>query len=678
MVRNFWKPAILLTLSSTIAFGQTDSLTLSSGVVSPGGTTSLNLSLAAVAGSSPAGVQWTFSYSPSAIVSLSVSAGAAATAAGKSVSCAGSPGTYMCLLSGLNANTIQNGVAAIVTVTISPGTTATSIGITNALGASAAGTNIPITATGGSITTVVLPGLTLLVCNPSTVNSGASSTCTVTLNQAAPTGGSSVALTSSNAALTIPASVTVPANATSACFTATAGTISTTQNATITATLNGSSQTASLSLVPALSVTALACSPTSLDAGSSSSCTVTLSAAAGSGGVSVSLSSNSSVLTVPTSVTVPSSSTTAEFTVDAENGPPSGQSAAILTASLNGTSQSASFTVIICPCSVWASTAQPLNPVSTNKKAIEVGMKFTSDVSGYITGVRFYKGSTNTGTHLGNLWTSTGTLLATVTFTDETASGWQTAYFPSPVAIVANTMYVVSYHAPQGHNAADNGYFTNGGVNSSPLDALADGQSGPDGVYVYGSSAFPSTGASATNYWVDVVFNTSQTIGTATPVSLWTPANTPNNPAESTSNAADLGMTFLSDVPGYVTGLRFYKSTKNTGTHIGYLWTSTGTMLGSVTFTNESASGWQQANFASPVPVNANTAYVISYWSPKGHYADDAGYFATSGATNLMLYAPPDGQYGSNGSYNASDAFPTSECGATNYWVDVVFTTAIQ
>lgn len=304
-------------------------------------------------------------------------------------------------------------------------------------------------------------------------------------------------------------------------------------------------------------------------------------------------------------------------------------------------------------------------------------MKFTSDATGFITGVRFFKGTTNTGTHLGNLWSSTGTLLGTVTFVDETPSGWQLAYFPSPVAVVANTTYVVSYHA-QGHNAADNGFFTNAGVNNAPLHALADGQSGADGVYVYGSSAFPTMGATGTNYWVDAVFNTAPAIGTATPVSVWAPKNVPKNPAASTSHAADLGLTFLSDVPGYITGLRFYKSSKNTGKHVGYLWTSTGTQLGSVTFTNESASGWQQANFPSPIAINANTPYVISYWAPKGYYADDIGYFATSGITNQTLYAPPDGQYGANGSNNASNAFPTSECGATNYWVDVVFTTAIQ
>jgi hypothetical protein len=144
------------------------------------------------------------------------------------------------------------------------------------------------------------------------------------------------------------------------------------------------------------------------------------------------------------------------------------------------------------------------------------------------------------------------------------------------------------------------------------------------------------------------------------------------------AQSEELGLTFLPDVPGYITGVRFYKSSTNLGQHIGYLWTDTGTLLASVTFTNETASGWQQANFATPVPINANTPYVVSYWSPEGHYADDAGYFATSGITNQMLYAPPNGQYGPNGSYATSKTFPASSSSSSNYWVDVVFTTAIQ
>src|SRR5262245_58168097 len=74
-----------------------------------------------------------------------------------------------------------------------------------------------------------------------------------------------------------------------------------------------------------------------------------------------------------------------------------------------------------CPCSVWPSSATPANPLVNDPSAVELGMKFRSDDNGNITGVRFYKGgATNGGTHVGHLWTSSGTLLGTVTFTNET------------------------------------------------------------------------------------------------------------------------------------------------------------------------------------------------------------------------------------------------------------------
>ena len=44
--------------------------------------------------------------------------------------------------------------------------------------------------------------------------------------------------------------------------------------------------------------------------------------------------------------------------------------------------------------------------------SVELGVKFTSDSTGAITGIRFYKAATNTGTHIGSLWTAGGTLLA--------------------------------------------------------------------------------------------------------------------------------------------------------------------------------------------------------------------------------------------------------------------------
>ena len=71
-------------------------------------------------------------------------------------------------------------------------------------------------------------------------------------------------------------------------------------------------------------------------------------------------------------------------------------------------------------------------PTDGDPSSVEVGMKFQSSVYGTVTGIRFYKAAGNTGTHIGSLWTAERQLLAQVTFTNETASGWQTRVVREP------------------------------------------------------------------------------------------------------------------------------------------------------------------------------------------------------------------------------------------------------
>ena len=182
---------------------------------------------------------------------------------------------------------------------------------------------------------------------------------------------------------------------------------------------------------------------------------------------------------------------------------------------------------------IFSTTATPTRQDDGPDSPVEVGVKFTSDVAGTITGIRFFKSSTNTGTHVGNLWSSTGTKLASATFTGETASGWQQVTFATPVPIQANTVYVASYHTNVGHYADDDGYFSVAHSNGH-LTALADGATGPNGVYGgpngvyrYGSgSGFPTTGYLKTNYWVDVVFQPSAGASAAAPTASLLTAGT--------------------------------------------------------------------------------------------------------------------------------------------------------
>jgi hypothetical protein len=396
--------------------------------------------------------------------------------------------------------------------------------------------------------------------------------------------------------------------------------------------------------------------------------------------------------------------------------------------------------------------------------SVELGVKFTSDVSGTVTGVRFYKAAANTGTHVGSLWTASGALLAQATFTNETASGWQQVNFSSPVTITANTTYVVGYLTPSGHYSAASAGFSSAGVNNPPLHALANSVSA-DGVYAYSStSVFPSNTFNATNYYIDVTFTPTPQVSeapgaptgvSATPatsqalVSWIAPASNGGSPitgytvtpfigataqtplqvaASATSleitgltngtgytfkvtaknaigtgpsstsgaitpqdtifdfatptvndsgdtSATEVGVKFTSTVSGLATGIRFYKALANTGTHIGSLWSANGALLAQASFTNETASGWQQVNFASPVTILPGTTYTAAYLAPSGHYSATSAAFASVGVENGPLQAlansvSADGVY----AYSATSTFPTSTYNATNYYVDLTFT----
>ncbi len=532
-----------------------------------------------------------------------------------------------------------------------------------------------------------------------------------------------------------------------------------------------------------------------------------------------------------------------------------------------------------CPCSIWPASATP-DRTDPDRSAVEVGVKFRASAAGYVTGIRFYKPAESTGTHVGSLWTRTGTRLANVTFTNETTSGWQQALFSQPVPVTANTTYVASYHTPSRY-ATTSGYFTTP-TTRGPLTALQDGTDGGNGVYRYTATpgAFPDQTFKGENYWVDVVFEntpandtTKPTLTARTPAPgatgvavnatpsatfsepvqqstvsftvsgpdgavqattaydaatrtatrtpssalqpgtaytaavsgakdtagnlmdpvTWTfttaaadttkPAVTARVPAPDATNVAtgstvsatfdepvqagtisftlrdagggpvtattaydaatrtvrltpgtalaggttytaslsgatdpsgntmepvtwsfttatsafscpcsiwpgtatpqrtdpdrdavELGVKFRASTDGYVTGIRYYKPAESTGTHVGSLWTRTGTRLANVTFTNETTSGWQQALFSQPVPVTANTTYVASYHTPS-RYASDSNYLTTA-TTRGPLTALADGTDGGNGLYRYSStpgAFPDQSFRSENYWVDVVF-----
>lgn len=560
-----------------------------------------------------------------------------------------------------------------------------------------------------------------------------------------------------------------------------------------------------------------------------------------------------------------------------------------------------------CPCRVFLASETPANPDNNDGQPIELGMKFRATVDGLVTGVRYHKGTAwTTGTRTGHLWSYPGgAQLAEVTFTGESASGWQEAAFSTPVAVTAGVTYVVSVFSSSGHYGFDVSYFASA-LDRAPLRALANGEDGPNGVYNYGAAGYPTSAFNASNYWVDVVFDTGPdttppavvstvpanlatgvlptaavsatfdealdpaTVSTSTfelrdagsalvpatvaydaptrtatltpgmalapdatytatlrgggadprikdvagnalaadatwsftiappdvsppavvatlpapaatgvatnatveavfdealapatvnattfelrdstgapvpaavaynvylqtavltpaaalapyatytatlkggpadprvkdlagnalaadetwsfttgdafgcPCTVFQPTDVPAEVDVTDSQPLELGMKFRATTSGWATGVRFYKGALNTGTHTGHLWTSAGALLASTTFSGETASGWQQASFASPVAITAGQTYVVSYHSPS-YFSVSTQYFGAA-VVNGPLRALADGEDGTNGvyAYSATPAFPTQSGNApyhqSNYWVDVVFETEV-
>lgn len=166
--------------------------------------------------------------------------------------------------------------------------------------------------------------------------------------------------------------------------------------------------------------------------------------------------------------------------------------------------------------SIWGGAKPAGVKLLKNTRAVELGTRFTATMAGKATGVRFYKLKGMKGKHVGTLWSSSGKKLARVTFTKESASGWQSAKFSKAVALKARTAYVVSYHVVKGGKYARTTKYA-GGSTTSALKLPAT----KTAVYRHKTtSAFPKTAApSSAVYWVDVtVAPQSATASVAKPV----------------------------------------------------------------------------------------------------------------------------------------------------------------
>ncbi len=200
------------------------------------------------------------------------------------------------------------------------------------------------------------------------------------------------------------------------------------------------------------------------------------------------------------------------------------------------------------PFTVFAPNAGPAGPGGNDGTAIELGMKFRTDVDGVVTALRYFKRAGATGTRTGSLWTSTGTLLGREVFAGETASGWQEVALTTPVPVLAGTTYVVSYFSSSGDYVSTlQGLQTT--VGTGLVHGLADGIDGGNGLFLYtGTPSLPTQSFQASNYWADVVFDRRHTL-TATSAGNGSVARVPDLRSYAHGTSVDVTATAA---PGHV------------------------------------------------------------------------------------------------------------------------------
>lgn len=194
------------------------------------------------------------------------------------------------------------------------------------------------------------PGVLSVAVNPNMVTGGDASRGTVGLTAAAPSGGTSVALSSSSTDVaTVPASVTVAAGETTATFTVSTSAVTVSTDVTISASAGGSSDTAILTVAPGSgggTLASLAIDPDQVVGGETATGTATFEAAADTETTVTLTSSDESVATAPESVPVPAGATTATFAVTTLPNTTGVGQFAVISGHAGGVTRSASITTV--------------------------------------------------------------------------------------------------------------------------------------------------------------------------------------------------------------------------------------------------------------------------------------------------------------------------------------------
>jgi hypothetical protein len=162
--------------------------------------------------------------------------------------------------------------------------------------------------------------------------------------------------------------------------------------------------------------------------------------------------------------------------------------------------------------------------------------------------------------------------------------------------------------------------------------------------------------------------------------SLFTTQTPVNENAADAGSSYSLGTLVVPSANGSVTGIRWrFPNTLPSGAVsvalFAYVDESTGTLLGSGTFTSPVAGTWNTAA-TTPVSASAGQVLVAQIWTPD-RYVVSGGFFTGTPLVSPggYLAAPADSGSGHNGRFHdgASPVYPDGSFNGSCYFVDVVF-----
>ena len=152
------------------------------------------------------------------------------------------------------------------------------------------------------------------------------------------------------------------------------------------------------------------------------------------------------------------------------------------------------------------SSLTPASTYTDGPNGDELGMKFITTQPGQINAIRFYKVGGENGQHIGRIWALDGSVLLTsVPFSNETTTeGWQEQVLSSPLAINADTKYVVTVNSNHAYGAT-HGELLNQ-ITQGSISSVADGANGVYGPVSPASPVLPANSYQNSDYYRDVVF----------------------------------------------------------------------------------------------------------------------------------------------------------------------------